>query len=129
MKGTSFVAVDLGASSGRVILSRWDGSSFTLQELHRFSNDPVTVLGRVHWDVLRLWSEVKAGLANIPKASSDQLAGIAVDTWGVDYVLLDGAGNLLGVLFGGEPGSNGRVVYAVPVPYVTTLLASLNISF
>jgi rhamnulokinase len=92
----NFLAVDLGASSGRVLLGTWDGQKFSLQELHRFGNEPVSVLGHVHWDALRLWHEIKTGIAAYAKVSSEPLAGISVDTWGVDYGLLDKAGNLLG---------------------------------
>ena len=92
-----YLAVDLGASSGRVLLGRWDGRRLALEELHRFANGPVQALGQLRWDVLRLWAEIKAGLARYPAvARGGQLAGIAVDAWGVDYALLDAAGNLLG---------------------------------
>ena len=91
-----FVAIDLGASSGRVLLGRWDGARFDLQELHRFDNGAVNVLGRLHWDVLRLWSEIKDGLAHYAARFDRPPAGIGVDTWGVDFALLDRAGHLLG---------------------------------
>jgi rhamnulokinase len=92
----NFLAVDLGASSGRVLLGVWNSETFTLQELHRFNNESVSVLGHMHWDVLRLWHEIKTGISAYAKVSSEPLAGISVDTWGVDYGLLDKAGNLLG---------------------------------
>jgi rhamnulokinase len=91
-----FLAVDIGASGGRVLLGRWDGNAFDLQEVHRFPNGPVSVLGHLHWDVLRLWSEIQAGLARYDTRVDGQLAGIGLDTWGVDFGLLDGAGRLLG---------------------------------
>jgi rhamnulokinase len=93
---TNFIAVDLGASSGRALLGRWDGERFQLQELYRFPNEPVNVLGHLHWDALRLWSEIKAGLARYAAEFDQPLAGIGIDTWGVDFGLLDRAGNLLG---------------------------------
>jgi rhamnulokinase len=92
----NFLAVDLGASGGRVLLGRWDGARFALAELHRFANRPVHVLGEWRWDVLQLWSEIKAGLAAYRVAADTALAGIAVDTWGVDFGLFDRAGKLLG---------------------------------
>ncbi|HEX9372254.1 MAG TPA: rhamnulokinase, partial [Roseiflexaceae bacterium] len=58
----NFLAIDLGASSGRVMLGHWDGDRFALQELHRFPNQPVNIHGHIHWDVLRLWHEIKAGM-------------------------------------------------------------------
>lgn len=104
MGATNFLAVDLGASGGRVVLGRWEGERFRLQELHRFPNGPVSVPGQpgsphtahLHWDVLRLWSEIKAGLALYGCEFGEPLSGIGVDTWAVDYALLDGEGQLLG---------------------------------
>jgi rhamnulokinase len=96
MKHTNFIAIDLGASNGRVLLGRWDGARFDLHELHRFANGPVNVLGSLHWDVLQLWSEIKTGLARYAQQWNQPLAGIGLDTWGVDYALLDSAGRLLG---------------------------------
>ena len=93
----NFVAVDLGASSGRVLLGEWDGSSFGLKELHRFDNGPVNVLGNLYWDVLRLWAEVKTGLRICANATDAPLSGVSVDTWGVDYALLGASGELLGL--------------------------------
>ncbi len=78
------------------MLGRWDGSAFDLQEVHRFPNGPVGVLGHLHWDVLRLWSEIGAGLARYAARGDGHLAGIGLDTWGVDLGLLDCAGRLLG---------------------------------
>ena len=91
-----FVAIDLGAASGRVLLGRWDGERFDLSELHRFENGPVHVLGRMHWDVLRLWAEIKGGLARYASAHGARPDGIGVDSWAVDFGLLDRSGALLG---------------------------------
>lgn len=93
---TNFLAIDLGASNGRVLLGRWNGTRFELHELHRFANGPVNVLGSLHWNVLQLWSEIKTGLARYAQQWTEPLAGIGLDTWGVDYALLDRAGRLLG---------------------------------
>jgi rhamnulokinase len=92
----NYLAVDLGASSGRVLLGAWDGERFALHELHRFANGPVNVLGSQHWDVLRMWEEIKAGIAKYVAQGGGPLAGIGVDTWGVDFALLDTHGRLLG---------------------------------
>ncbi len=91
-----FAAVDLGASGGRVILGRWDGVRFKLSERHRFPNEPVALGGHRHWDVLRLWEEIKAGLGRCAAPAGGRLAGVGVDTWGVDFALLDRNGRLLG---------------------------------
>lgn len=93
---THYLAIDLGASSGRVVLGGWDGDRFELQELHRFPNGPVNILGHWYSDVLRLWTEIKAGLAHYAARFDTPPAGIGVDTWGVDCALLDRAGHLLG---------------------------------
>ncbi len=93
---TNFLAVDLGASNGRVLLGRWDGNRFALQELHRFANGPVNVAGHIHWDVLRVWDEIKTGLCKYTSQIGGPLAGIGVDAWGVDFGLLDKNGRLLG---------------------------------
>ena len=90
----NFLAVDLGASGGRVMLGRWDGARFELQELHRFANEPATIMGRIHWDVLRLWNEIKTGIVRFAQLK-EPLDGIGVDTWGVDFALLDRAGRLI----------------------------------
>lgn len=93
---TNFLAVDIGASSGRAILGRWDGERFALEELHRFWNGPVEEGGHLHWDAARLWQEVQAGLAAYAAKDGRPLAGIGIDTWAVDYGLLDAEGRLLG---------------------------------
>ncbi|MCL2494305.1 MAG: rhamnulokinase [Oscillospiraceae bacterium] len=88
----NYIAIDLGASGGRVMLGRWDGHAITLDELHRFSNDAVRVNGTLYWDILRLLHEIKTGLA---KASQHEITAIGIDTWGVDFGLLDRRGLLL----------------------------------
>jgi rhamnulokinase len=95
MAKLTFLAIDLGASSGRVIAGNFDGDTITSHEVHRFNNEPVTLYesdtASVHWDVLRLWADIGKGL----QAYSGEVAGISVDTWGVDYALLDQNGKLL----------------------------------
>ena len=95
-QATDFLAIDLGASSGRVMLGRWANRRFDLRELHRFPNGPVSVMGRQHWDVLRLWQEIKEGVARYARQHDAPPAGIGIDTWAVDFALLDGAGEMLG---------------------------------
>ncbi len=91
-----FLAVDLGAESGRVVAGTFDGARIALEEVHRFPNGPINVMGHLHWDVLRLWSDIKAGLAKAAQRYGDRVAGIGLDTWGVDYGLLDANDELLG---------------------------------
>ncbi len=87
------LAFDFGASSGRVILGKFDGKKIELEELHRFSNDPVMLGDTFHWDVLRLFFEIKQGLTIAKNKTS--LDSIGIDTWGVDFGLIDKHGRLL----------------------------------
>jgi rhamnulokinase len=93
---SNFLAIDLGASSGRVMAGQWDGQRFALHELHRFPNGPVEVRRHLHWDVLRLWQEMTIGIGRYTAQNNGRLAGIGIDTWAVDFALLDRAGRLLG---------------------------------
>jgi len=89
------LAFDLGAESGRGVLGLFDGQRLRLEQVHRFPNGPVRTLDTLHWDVLRLHSEILAGLR---KAGAD-LGGVdsvGIDTWGVDFALLGRGGTLLG---------------------------------
>ena len=95
MAHTTFAAVDLGAESGRVVAGHFDGSRLTLEEVHRFPNQPTQVLGTLHWDVLRLWHEIQDGLAKLARSGA-AVQSIGVDTWGVDFGLVDERGRLLG---------------------------------
>jgi rhamnulokinase len=90
--GGSYAAVDIGASSGRVIVGRIGDGSLELAEVHRFGNEPVRLPSGLHWDAVALYRETVAGLRRAEGVTS---AGI--DTWAVDYGLLDGRGGLLGL--------------------------------
>src|SRR5436309_2500200 len=91
----NLLAFDLGAESGRGVLGRFDGQRLNLEVVHRFPNGPVRTLDTIHWDVLRLYSEMLVGLR---KAAAEQggIDGLGVDTWGVDFALLGRGGTLLG---------------------------------
>ena len=96
MKHTwNFLGFDFGASSGRAMLGVFDGERVELRELHRFLNEPVELAGRFTWDVPRLFFEMKQALN---KASKEGLRidAIGIDTWGVDFGLLDKNGHLVG---------------------------------
>lgn len=99
MSENCFLAVDLGAESGRLIAGFFDGRKIRLEELHRFSNGPVSVAETLRWDVLRLWSEIQAGLTKAGSRCGSSIVSIGVDTWGVDYVLLTKTGEMLGQPF------------------------------
>jgi rhamnulokinase len=88
MNPNYYIACDLGAESGRVMLARLEGGRLTLEEIHRFPSAMVRVLGSLRWDVLRIYEELKTGLREITKRGIPA-RGISVDSWGVDYVLIN----------------------------------------
>lgn len=92
---SKFLAFDLGAESGRAVVGHLNEGRLSLEVIHRFPNGPVRVGDSLFWDVLRLWSEVKAGLALAVKQYPDILS-VGLDTWGVDFALLDKDDVLLG---------------------------------
>lgn len=87
------LAFDFGASSGRAIIGSFDGKKITLKEVHRFTNDPVDLGGTLYWDVLRLFYEIKQGIVKTKIAGG--FDSIGIDTWGVDFGLIDKNGRLL----------------------------------
>jgi len=88
---SSFGAVDLGASSGRVMVGAVSPGRLDLSEQRRFANEPVRVNGTLHWDILGLFREIVAGLR-----AAGPVTSVGVDSWGVDHGLLDGSGALIG---------------------------------
>ena len=94
--GRVFLAVDLGAESGRIVAGHLDEGRISLEEVHRFPNGPVTVRGSLFWDILGLWRNIKVGLAKAAVQFGDRISGIGLDTWGVDFGLLARDGSLLG---------------------------------
>lgn len=99
MKQIFVLAFDLGASSGRALIGRVDVDSrrLEIEEIHRFPNGPVRIGRHLYWDVPRLWVEVKEGIRLACRRYGDQLVAIGVDTWGVDFALLDSNGELVGL--------------------------------
>lgn len=88
------LAVDLGAESGRCMAGDFDGERVTLSEVHRFPNGPVALPDGLHWDVLRLFEELKAGIRRARRLGAPP-AAVGLDTWGVDFALLDRRGGLV----------------------------------
>src|ERR1051325_114877 len=88
----TYLAFDFGAESGRAVLGRLKAGILTIEEVHRFRNEPVGYGGSLHWDLPRLWLEVRKAIRKVEHLS---LAGIGVDAWGVDYALLGDRGELL----------------------------------
>ncbi len=91
---SNVLAFDLGAGSGRAILGRLTGRKMVIEELHRFSNDPVLVHGRLHWDILRLYHEVKSGLLKM-KIRKEEIDSLGIDSWAVDFGFIGANGELL----------------------------------
>ena len=95
-ENTKILAFDFGASSGRAMLFQFDGENITIDEIHRFSNDPVTVNGSMYWDFLRLFFEIKQGILKCINGGHADIQAIGIDTWGVDYAFFDKNGKMLG---------------------------------
>lgn len=93
------LAFDLGAESGRAMFGELRDGALSLREVHRFPNEPVLVPDGLHWDSLRLWHEIQAGLAKAAAEHGPEYDGIAVDAWGVDFALLGKGGAVLGEPF------------------------------
>lgn len=91
----SFLGVDLGASSGRVIAGHWNGSRFRIEELHRFRNNGISIGGRLYWDVLNIWGQILEGFRRFSAVHSGCPASIGIDGWGIDFGLLDKRGRLI----------------------------------
>ncbi len=96
----NYLALDLGASGGRAIIGRFDGDRLTLEEVHRFANGPIQVPhaggSSLHWDALDLFTQIKAGIAKAVQCCEPGLVSAGLDTWGVDFGLLDAGDALLG---------------------------------
>lgn len=95
-KTLNLMAFDLGASNGRGILGRFDGEKITMEEMHRFENDYIGLGGVLYWDSLNLFHQMKQALYAFKRAGLGDLHAFGIDTWGVDYGLLDRNGQLLG---------------------------------
>jgi rhamnulokinase len=94
---SAFAAVDLGAESGRIVLGRIEGGRASLDVIHRFPNRPVLLPDGLHWDLPELFTEALIGLRGA--AERAPLRGVGIDTWGVDYALLDSRRRMLGLPF------------------------------
>lgn len=97
MNAQVYLAIDLGAESGRVMVGRWTGKRMLMEEIHRFPNGPVALGDTLRWDILRLWEEIQQGLIRAARQYGRRIVSVGADTWGVDYVLLSRRGELLGL--------------------------------
>lgn len=95
MATLKMLAIDLGASSGRGMVGKFDGKKISLEEIHRFPNGPVNLNGSLYWDILRTFGEIKSAIHNCAMSDNKDIKSMAIDTWGVDYGLLDKDGKLL----------------------------------
>jgi rhamnulokinase len=95
VKPKCYLAVDCGAESGRVMAGLWDGAKMRLEELHRFPTGITPIGDTKRWDITRIWGEVERGLGIAAKRFGESIVSVGVDTWGVDYVLIDKAGELI----------------------------------
>src|SRR5664279_3357685 len=96
MSDRVYLAIDLGAESGRVMAGLWNGKTINLEEVHRFPNGPVYLGDSLRWDVVRLWAEIQSGLALAARKYGKAIVSEGADTWGVDYVLLNRHDEMLG---------------------------------
>lgn len=96
MSDKAFLAIDMGASSGRHVVGLFDGHRVKLEEVYRFQNGPVEVGNRLYWDVLGQWTHIRNGLYAAGSRVNTTVASVGVDTWGVDFGLLDRNDELLG---------------------------------
>jgi rhamnulokinase len=95
MRGSSFLAFDLGAESGRAVVGTLGDQRIKTEEVHRFPNTPIRVANSIYWDVPRLWNEMKYAIPLAEAKSGEPLSAIGVDTWGVDFAFIDANGKLV----------------------------------
>lgn len=96
MSSGTFIAIDLGAASGRVMISKLNKNKLNLQEIYRFPNKGIPIGYSLYWDILHLWDEITYGLALTSEICQQPIQSIGLDTWGVDFGLLDKNDVLIG---------------------------------
>ncbi len=95
MEKINLIAADIGAGSGRIYLSTYDGDRISSEEVHRFSNSPMLLGNTLYWDILKIMDELGKGLGKARQAAGGKIKGIGIDSWGADFGLLDSSGYLL----------------------------------
>lgn len=108
-----YLAVDIGAGSGRVIAGLYDGKTLRLEEVNRFANTPLHLPSGIHWNLTGLYQSIQEGLAKAVRQWGKQVVGLGVDTWGVDYGLLCPQGTLLGIPYAYRDKRTDGVIEAV----------------
>jgi rhamnulokinase len=131
MAKMNFIAVDMGASSGRCALGTFDGEKLSLEIANRFPNGPIEACGHWYWDALNLYQGVKEGLARIARQQRGNIASIGVDSWGVDFALLDREGKLTSNPYCARDPQTREIYPAVIYPRIRRekLFASTGIQF
>ncbi|MCU0709022.1 MAG: rhamnulokinase [Pirellula sp.] len=125
-----FLAIDLGASSGRVLAAELRGDQIQLHDVHRFENAPISIGRRLHWDLLQLWREIDKGLTLAAEQYPNRIASVGVDTWGVDFVLLDRNEDLVGPAFCyRDPRTRGKMERAFEKISRSEIFAETGIQF
>jgi rhamnulokinase len=130
MAATTYIAIDLGASSGRHLAGSIDGNRLNLQEVHRFENGPIAAGGRLYWDLLQLWQHIQNGLCAAKHSHGDSIRSVGVDTWGVDFALLGRGDELLGnpVCYR-DPRTNGMIERAFEIVPREEIFAATGLQF
>jgi rhamnulokinase len=124
------LAIDLGASSGRIIAAELRGDQILLHDVHRFENSPIPVGRRLHWNLLQLWQNIEHGLGLAQEQYPSRIASIGVDTWGVDYVLLDRNEDIVGPAFCyRDPRTRGKMQRAFDRISRSEIFAETGIQF
>ena len=113
MAESTYIAVDLGASNGRVVVARLDAGRLTMEEVHRFPNRPVNVRGEMYWDLLYLYSSMLEGLGAAARSCKGRADGIGCVSWGADYGFLDEAGRLTGHVYSYRDGRTRGMLSAL----------------
>ena len=99
MKDKKFIAFDIGAESGRCIVASLNNNKIVLDEVHRFPTHNIKYDYGFNWDILAIYKEIIVGLTNAQKKFGSEFESIGIDTWAVDYVLIDAEGRILGYPF------------------------------
>jgi len=125
-----YLAIDLGAESGRVVAGLWNGKTIRLEEIHRFPNGPVYLGDSLRWDVVRLWAEIQNGLSLAARKYGKGIVSVGADTWGVDYVLLSRSNEMLGQPFAyRDARTNGMMEKAFRKVPRTKIFAQTGLQF
>jgi rhamnulokinase len=99
MEQSKYLAFDFGAENGRAVIGILRDNKIYLEEVHRFTNKQIHVLGHLHWDILALFEDLKKGLSLAVQKGHGDIASVGIDTWGVDFGLIDNNGDILGFPF------------------------------